>query len=768
MQNAFVNSSRNMFRTKTNQLNCLQRRILRNDEIFERCINQNQLHRLIGSLPHNTLRQIKKECKAVQSMFLRSGINTSNLPKIYHRFLSTTSTRFNQNVNPNDPNQDKDKKKQDREKLKTYVIKLSVLTMVTYMIMIYLLGLYFGQAFNRENSDSISRFVGWNEFVYQMLAKGEVKELIVRPDLDTVTIILHDGAVVKGRKSVHRVYQMKLPNITKLEEKVREAETSLGIKPEMGIPIIYERSDATLLQLLLTTMLVLGFFTLIYRASGFKGMTTNMFSQMTRAKFTLVDPLTGIGKGVRFSDVAGLHEAKTEVMEFVDYLKNPDRYKTLGAKVPRGCGKTLLAKAVATEANVPFLSMNGSEFIEMIGGLGAARVRDLFKEGKKRAPSIIYIDEIDAIGKKRSESSSATNTNSEGEQTLNQLLTEMDGMVSNHEVIVLASTNRAEVLDKALLRPGRFDRHILIDLPNLIERKQIFETHLKGIVLEQKPPFYSHRLAYLTPGFSGADIANVCNEAALHAARVKKKKIDGTDLLYAVDRVIAGIEKRDNTITPSEKLVVAYHEAGHALVGWLLEHTDALLKVTIVPRTNRALGFSQFTVSDQKLYTKEQLFERMCMTLGGRVAESITFNKITTGAQNDLEKITKIAYAQVQQYGMDEVVGPLSFQPEQIDTTTRKPYSKKLASLMDQEARIIIAKVYKKTEQLLLENQDKLKLIAEALLKKETLTYEEVEQLIGPPPFGKKKLIEPADFENSTPIPESPELGTPPPQPAPT
>ncbi|XP_014209365.1 paraplegin isoform X2 [Copidosoma floridanum] len=762
MQNILKPINRNMLRSKVKHLNHLHRYIGKSNKI-PRCPNQN-IFCLFGSLSHKSLRQIHKEHKAVNSLLVRSGFAKlcHTNPIKYCRYLHTSCAKLNQNnsssSNSNDP------KKENDDKVKSLLLKLAVWTMFCYMSFLWLL-----YTFNSSPPDpnESAKFVSWNEFVHQMLAKGEVKELIVRPEIDMVTIVLHEGAIIKGKRSSFRSYHMVVPNVTKLEEKVREAEESLGIKPENGIPIIYDRPKSSYAHVLIILALIAFLALVLSKSSVRTNIGSNMFSQLTRAKFTLVDPLTGVGKGVRFSDVAGLQEAKTEVMEFVDYLKSPDRYKALGAKVPKGCGKTLLAKAVATESNVPFLSMNGSEFIEMIGGLGAARVRDLFKEAKKRAPSIIYIDEIDAIGKKRSQSESGQ-SNSESEQTLNQLLTEMDGMVSTEEVIVLASTNRAEVLDKALLRPGRFDRHILIDLPTLPERRQIFEQHLKSIFLENSAASYSSRLAFLTPGFSGADIANVCNEAALHAARLKKTKVVGDDLLYAVDRVIAGIEKRDSTISPSEKRVVAYHEAGHALVGWLLEHTDALLKVTIVPRTNRALGFAQFTTSDQKLYSKEQLFERMCMAMGGRVAESLTFNKVTTGAQNDLEKVTKMAYAQVQQYGMDEVVGLISFLPEQTDKNTRKPYSKKLANLMDLEAKTIVTRAYQRTEKLLSENKEKLKTLAEELLKKETLTYEEVEKLIGPPPFGKKNLIDSVDFVTPISTSGSSEPESTPPQPAPT
>ncbi|RZB38711.1 paraplegin, partial [Asbolus verrucosus] len=648
----------------------------------------------------------------------------------------------------NKPNKDDD---DDKDKISSLLAKAFLWMLTAYMV-IAVISLMFPSSSQPE----VVRYVSWNEFLYQMLSKGEVEELIVRPDIEIVTIILHEGAIIKGKKVDNRTCHMNVVDINKFEDKLREAERRLGIQD--GIPVTYERGTDTAGKLLISLLIVAILISLLARSKTIRPpISMDTFTQLGRAKFTLIDPLTGPGKGVHFSDVAGLREAKLEVMEFIDYLKRPEHFKSLGAKVPKGalllgppgCGKTLLAKAVATEANVPFLSMNGSEFIEMIGGLGAARVRDLFKEARKRAPCIIYIDEIDAVGRKRSGQRGQTAASGEGEQTLNQLLVEMDGMASKESVVMLASTNRADILDRALLRPGRFDRHILIDLPDLVERKQIFEQHLKGISLEHAPNHYSKRLAYLTPGFSGADIANVCNEAALHAARSKQKHVTGENLEYAVERLVGGTEKRNHAMSPQEKRVVAYHESGHALVGWMLEHTDALLKVTIVPRTNLALGFAQYIPRDQKLYTKEELFERMCMILGGRVAESLIFNRITTGAQNDLEKVTKMAYAQIKEFGMNETVGLVCFPDAETQEKGRRPFSKKFANIMDEEARKLITRAYKRTEEVLLKHKDKLELLAETLLKKETLNYDDVEALLGPPPFGAKRLIEPAEFEES-------------------
>ncbi|XP_050360654.1 paraplegin [Nymphalis io] len=717
---------------------------------FNLCKSLSVLHKITNKYRHTHLKQLNAELKAASSLLRRSnlpGLNTI-INNRNVRYFQTSSCNNNQE---NDKDKDKKKKENENANIPSLVMKAVFWMLTTFTLII--LSSFLVPGDNTQNE--LIRYVSWNEFVYSMLSKGEVEEIIVRPDLEIVTIILYEGAVIKGKRTTHRVYHMNVGNIHRFEEKLRETETSIGVKE--GVRVIYDRNGSVAGKIFTTLLIAAVILSFLYSTKTMK-MNINIggFSQLRRAKFTLVDSMSGQGKGVKFEDVAGLKEAKVEVMEFVDYLKRPEHYKNLGAKVPRGalllgppgCGKTLLAKAVATESNVPFLSMNGSEFIEMIGGLGAARVRDLFKEASTRAPCIIYIDEMDAVGRARSTGASSFGPGGgEGEQTLNQLLVEMDGMKSREGVVVLASTNRADVLDKALLRPGRFDRHILIDLPTLQEREEIFDRHLKNIVLEKLPPHYVKRLAYLTPGFSGADIANVCNEAALHAARLKQNIVKAADLEYAVERVVGGTEKRSHAMSPGEKKIVAYHESGHALVGWLLEHTDALLKVTIVPRTNKALGFAQYTTSDQKLYSKEELFDRMCMALGGRAAEAITFNSITTGAQNDLEKVTKIAYAQVRVFGMSPIVGLVSF-PDQKDRG-KSPFSRSLKNLIDMESKKLIAKAYYRTEEVLRQNQDKLKMLAEELIKKETLNFKDVERILGPPPFPRKKFIDPVEFENN-------------------
>ncbi|XP_064399044.1 paraplegin-like [Halichondria panicea] len=466
-----------------------------------------------------------------------------------------------------------------------------------------------------------------------------------------------------------------------------------------------------------------------------RSLAFSPLDMIRKAKPTIITDPTQLDTS--FADVAGMEEAKNEVVEFVDYLKYPQRYSELGARTPKGAllygppgtGKTLLARALAAEACVPFLSIAGSDFVEVYAGTGAARVRDLFSQSRKHAPCIMYIDEIDAVGKTRR--SSISEGHNEQENTLNQLLVEMDGITPLESVVILASTNRVDILDQALLRPGRFDRQISIDLPTLAERKAIFELYLGQVLLDPDRGVtdYSARLAALTPGNSGADIANIVNEAALHAARYKKSGVREDDFEYAVERIIAGMEKKNHVMSCEERRIVAYHEAGHALVGWCLEHTDPIMKVSITPRTKGALGFSQYLPSDQKLYTTEQLFDRMSMALGGRAAEAITFNRITTGARDDLEKVTEMAYRQVAEFGMSPVIGHISLPPQ---AGGKRSYSQKLSRMIDEEVKELVNRAYLRAKQILEEHTEQLEKVAVSLLEKEVVNYKDLVDLIGP------------------------------------
>ena len=469
-----------------------------------------------------------------------------------------------------------------------------------------------------------------------------------------------------------------------------------------------------------------------------------------KSKATLFEKGTKVN--INFGDVAGLDEAKVEVMEIVDFLKNPKKYTALGGKIPKGAllvgppgtGKTLLAKAVAGEAQVPFFSLSGSDFVEMFVGVGASRVRDLFKQAREKAPCIIFIDEIDAIGRARGKNMMMSND--ERENTLNQLLVEMDGFGTDLGIIILAATNRPDVLDSALLRPGRFDRQISIDRPDLVGREAIFKVHLKPIKTSQTLDI--HKLAEQTPGFAGADIANVCNEAALIAARKNKEAVDMSDFQDAIDRVIGGLEKKNKIISPEEKEIIAYHEAGHAICGWYLEHAYPLLKVTIVPRGTAALGYAQYTPKEQYLYNTDQLIDQICMTLGGRASEDIFFGKISTGASNDLQQITKIAYSMVTVYGMNDKVGNISYYDPAQENYFTKPYSEETGKMIDQEVRNLIDAAYIKTKKLLTERKIEVEKLAKELLVKEVLFKSDVETLIGKRPFEEKKILDIKPEEN--------------------
>ena len=459
-----------------------------------------------------------------------------------------------------------------------------------------------------------------------------------------------------------------------------------------------------------------------------------------KSKATLFDKDTMVN--TTFNDVAGLEEAKVEIKEIVDFLKNPKKYTDLGAKIPKGAllvgppgtGKTLIAKAVAGEAKVPFFSLSGSDFVEMFVGVGASRVRDLFKQAKEKSPCIIFIDEIDAIGRARGRSA-AQGSNDERENTLNQLLTEMDGFGTNSGVIILAATNRADILDRALLRAGRFDRQIFVDLPDLNERRAIFQVHLKPLKIDTTVDL--DFLAKQTPGFSGADIANICNEAALIAARHDKKFVERQDFLDAVDRIIGGLEKKNKIVSKGEKKVIAFHEAGHATVSWMLEHAAPLVKVTIVPR-GRSLGAAWYLPDERQITTTDQFYDEICATLGGRAAEEVVFGKISTGALSDLERITKQAYAMVMYYGLNDKIGNISY----YDTSgqefmMQKPYSDKTAEIIDEEVKKLIDSAYEKTKQLLRDNRDKLDQLAAKLIEKEVIFKEDLEIIFGKRLFDK-------------------------------
>jgi ATP-dependent metalloprotease FtsH len=483
----------------------------------------------------------------------------------------------------------------------------------------------------------------------------------------------------------------------------------------------------------------------IMRRMGGAGGPGGQIFNIGKSKAQLFEK--GKGTQVTFSDVAGLEGAKEEIQEIVDFLKNPKKYTELGAKIPKGAllvgppgtGKTLLAKAVAGEAQVPFFSLSGSDFVEMFVGVGASRVRDLFRQAKEKAPAIIFIDEIDAIGRARSKNINF-GSNDERENTLNQLLTEMDGFATNSGIIILAATNRADILDKALLRAGRFDRQIYVDMPDMNERVQIFHVHLRNVKRDDSVDV--EFLARQTPGFSGADIANICNEAALIAARKGKTSVGRQDFLDAVDRIIGGLEKKNKIITPEEKRTIAYHESGHALVSWLLEHASPLVKVTIVPR-GRSLGAAWYLPEERQLNTTEQILDEMCAALGGRAAEEVAIGRISTGALSDLEKVTKQAYAMVSVFGLNRKIGNRSYYDSTGESQFTKPYSDETARIIDEEASKIIEKSYEKAKDILIRNKEKLDRLAKKLLEREVIFKDDLEEVLGPRPWADHPELQP-------------------------
>ncbi|HET8828280.1 MAG TPA: ATP-dependent zinc metalloprotease FtsH [Pelobium sp.] len=618
------------------------------------------------------------------------------------------------------------------------------------IIILAILGVQFFMSSNN------ARLITYQKFETEMLKPGDVEKIVAYKQEDLVIAEIY---IKKEKLNSEKYKDLKdrnnfsvtgaSPQYYFTDGSFESLQARLKVSQEETpdadkVPLSYESRTSPFSSLFWSFIVPIVIFALIWifimrrMGGGAGGGGGGQIFNIGKSKATLFDKESQVS--ITFSDVAGLEEAKQEVMEIVDFLKNPKKYTNLGGKIPKGAllvgspgtGKTLMAKAVAGEAQVPFFSLSGSDFVEMFVGVGASRVRDLFKQAKEKAPCIIFIDEIDAIGRARGKNS-MVGGNDERENTLNQLLVEMDGFGTDSGIIIMAATNRPDVLDSALLRPGRFDRQISIDKPDLVGREQIFKVHLQPLKLAEGVD--PKKLSAQTPGFAGAEIANVCNEAALIAARRNKEAVDMQDFQDAVDRVIGGLEKKNKIISPEEKKIVAYHEAGHAIAGWFLEHADPLVKVSIVPRGVAALGYAQYLPKEQFLYTTEQLSDGMCMTMGGRVAEDLTFGKISTGAQNDLERITKLAYAMVTLYGMSEKVGNVSFNDQGGEYNFSKPYSDKTAELIDSEVRELISGVYKKTKDLLIEKREGLEALAVKLLEKEILFQSDLEEILGKRPF---------------------------------
>lgn len=608
---------------------------------------------------------------------------------------------------------------------------------------------------------TVSKIEQWRELEQMIVSRDITKIVVVNKEF--AQIFLTPDAINSGRypkastgnmfsagsSSPNFIYNFATVEL--FEQSLNETQKQAGYQEDKMLHPIYE-THANYFGDILSWIIPFGIILLLWLfifkrmagGAGVGGGAGNIFS-VGKSKAQIFDKDSKVR--LNFSDVAGLEEAKTEVMEIVDFLKNPKKYTALGGKIPKGAlligppgtGKTLLAKAVAGEANVPFFSMSGSDFVEMFVGVGASRVRDLFKQAKEKAPCIVFIDEIDAVGRSRGRNPNF-GANDERENTLNQLLTEMDGFGTNIGVIILAATNRADVLDRALLRAGRFDRQIHVELPDLNERREIFKVHLRPIKLEKD--FNIDFLSKQTPGFSGADIANVCNEAALIAARGNKTVVERQDFLDAIDRLVGGLERKNKIISVEEKKTIAYHEAGHATVSWLLENASPLLKVTIIPR-GKALGAAWYLPEERSLTTREQILDELAYALGGRAAEEIVFGRVSTGALNDLERVTKQAYAMVTYFGMSEKIGNLSFYDSsgQNEYGFTKPYSEKTAELIDSEAKRIVDESFQRAKEVLKSNMKGLKKVAELLLEKEVIFSEDLVRIFGPKKGGKKDLL---------------------------
>lgn len=607
--------------------------------------------------------------------------------------------------------------------------------------------------FTNNSMGGSYRTISQQEFQTDLLQRGEVDRIVVQNRSLALVFLRSDASTLRENPELKRggpQFLIELGSLDHFERKLEEAQGALDIPTDERIPVIYQTTMnySNLLYSILPTFLLIG--TIVYmsrRAAGGAGGGPGGIFNVGKSKARLFNQDTDVK--VKFADVAGMDEAKQEIMEFVKFLKEPQRYQRLGAKIPKGAvlsgppgtGKTLIAKATAGEAGVPFLSVSGSEFVEMFVGVGSSRVRDLFATAKKMAPCIIFIDEIDAIGKARGKTGMVSGSD-ERESTLNQLLVEMDGFGTNENVVVLAGTNRPDTLDAALLRPGRFDRHINIDLPDVKGRKEIFMVHVKPIKTTVNRLELSRKLAVLTPGFSGADIANVSNEAALIAARRQAETVTEEHFEAAIERVIAGLERKSRVLSPVEKKTVAYHEAGHAVAGWYLEHADPLLKVSIIPRGSAALGYAQYLPGEQYLMSYYQLLDRMCMALGGRVSEEIFFNVVTTGAADDLKKVTRMAYSQIVTYGMNATIGQVSFGDHDDRERMNKPYSEDTARLIDVEARKMIQNAYERTLNLLRDNKASVEKVAQRLLEKEVINREDMVEMLGKRTWPERNLFD--------------------------
>ncbi|OFX44992.1 MAG: hypothetical protein A2046_14975 [Bacteroidetes bacterium GWA2_30_7] len=650
------------------------------------------------------------------------------------------------NKEQNNPKQEKPKSerpKGDKPKFNVYWV-YAIIAIV-----------FIGMQFMNFGSGAVQ--TTWNDFKVRMLTNDDVKKVVV-VNRERVEIFIKDDKISNERyKDINSKgvgsfsknepqYYFTIGSVEVFEQQLKDAQSTLLEKND--ISVFYEtRTDyfRDILSYLLPIIILIAIWIFIFKRFSGAGGGSQIFN-IGKSRAQLFDKESHVK--INFKDVAGLEEAKVEIKEIVDFLKNPQKYTELGGKIPKGVllvgppgtGKTLLAKAVAGEANVPFFSLSGSDFVEMFVGVGASRVRDLFKQAKSKAPCIIFIDEIDAIGRARGKNANY-GANDERENTLNQLLTEMDGFATNSGVMILAATNRADILDRALMRAGRFDRQINVELPDLNERREIFEVHMRP--LKVSPEVKVDFLSKQTPGFSGADIANLCNEAALIAARTEKKLIEKQDFLDAIDRIIGGLEKKNKIISIDEKRTVAFHEAGHAATSWLLEYANPLVKVTIIPR-GKALGAAWYLPEERQITTTEQILDEMSATLGGRASEELIFGKISTGALNDLERATKQAYAMVAFYGMSKSLKNISYYDStgQNEFGFTKPYSEKTAEEIDKEVSSIIELAYQKSKELLTKNKDGLIKLAELLLEREVIFAEDLENIFG------KRAFKNADLEN--------------------